>query len=58
MTSHTLGNISPTFWYEQGGNVFPFSLQQPSHNSRQIHDVLVARKYRKHFKVSYRSLCQ
>lgn len=40
MTSHTLGNISRTFWYEQGGNVVPFSLQQPSHNSRQIHDVL------------------
>ena len=40
MTSHTLGNISRTFWYEQGENFSPFSLQQPSHNSRQIHDVL------------------
>ena len=40
MTSHTLGNISLTFWYEQGEISCLFSLQQPSHNSRQIYDVL------------------
>lgn len=40
MTNHTSGHVFPTSYHEQGGNVAPFSLHQPSHNSRQIHDVL------------------
>lgn len=40
MTSHTLGHVFPTSYHEQGESFSPFSLQQPSHNSRQIHDDL------------------
>ena len=40
MTSHTSGHVFPASYHEQGENFSPFSLQQPSHNSRQIYDVL------------------
>ena len=40
MTSHTLGLVFPSSYHEQGENFSPFSLQQSSHNSRQIYDVL------------------
>lgn len=40
MSSYTSGHVFPTSYHEQGENVSPFSLQQPFHNSRQIHNVL------------------